>query len=177
MWINLWLKLHLAVAAGLMLSGIALLIAAGVSMGHALQEPAVVVPIMVIGPTLSVITWIVLSATARRPAKTKRGKSRAISTQESSPLKNLFMIVGGACLSLPVFIGVVMVETQFPGEERSDVFGPYYTHPFRPLSGMALCLLGLLTGAFLYQKLHLGYCSLGLSFGCIALGLVLIFAK
>lgn len=177
MWTNLWLKLHLAIAAGLVLSCIALLIAGVFSMGHALQERAVVVPIMVIGPTLSVITWIVINATAGRPAKTKRSKSRAISTQNSSPLKNLFMIVGGACLSLPVFIGVVMVESQFPGEQRSDVFGPYFTHPFRPLSGMALCLLGLLIGAFLYQKLQLGYCALGLSFGCIAIGLFLIFAK
>lgn len=67
----------------------------------------------------------------------------------SSPLRNLFMLWCGAMLSLPLFFVVFLVENQFPGELKSDVFGPYHSHPFRSLSGIVLCLLGLVTGAFL----------------------------
>ena len=70
----------------------------------------------------------------------------------------------------------MLVENQFPGEIGHDVFGPYYTHPFQALSGCALCLIGLAIGAFLYSQFKMRHCAMGLLFGSVALGLLLIFA-
>lgn len=46
----------LAAVFGLFVSGVALFIVALFSMGFALHEPAVVVPILVVGPALSLVT-------------------------------------------------------------------------------------------------------------------------
>ncbi|WP_146453037.1 hypothetical protein [Bythopirellula polymerisocia] len=166
----------LATALGLVVSCVALFIAALFSMGFALQEPAVVVPILVVGPVLSLITWAVLDAKTRRAGSAQSETARVSPERGLSLVPNLLMLWCGAMLSLPLFLVVLLVENQFPGELKSDVFGPYYTHPFRPLSGIVLCLLGLATGAFLYNRFKMRYCAVGLSFGSVALGLVLIFA-
>ena len=171
------LSLIAAVAIGLVVSGIALFIAAIFSMGFALNEPTVVVPILIVGPALSVATWAVLNVRMRHGGSAKVETARVISKQESSPLSDLFICFGGACLSLPLLMVVMFVENQFPGELKYDVFGPYHTHPFRPLSGIVLCVLGLATAVFLNGQFRMGHLAIGLSFGSVALGLVLIFAK
>lgn len=165
-----------AVAIGLVVSSFALFIAAIFSMGMALNEPTVVVPILVVGPALSVATWAFLKVKTRHAGSEQVETARVISKQDSSPLSKLFICFGGACLSLPLFIVVMFVENQFPGELRNDVFGPYHTHPFRPLSGIALCVLGLATAVFLNRQFKIRHVAIGLSFGSVALGLVLIFA-
>jgi len=164
-----------AVAMGLILSGVALFLVGAYSMGFALEEPLVVVPILLFGPLLSLVSWAVLN-TSPRPAGSVERETQLNSGQGASPLRNLFMQFGGACLSLPLFIVVILVENQFPGELKHDVFGPYHTHPFRPLSGFALCLIGLTTGAFLHGMFKMRHCAIGLSFGSVALGLLLILA-
>jgi len=165
-----------AVVMGLILSGVALFLVGVFSMGFALEEPFVVIPILLFGPLLSLVSWAVLNATAR-PAGSVEGETQLDSALGASPLRNLFMLFAGASLSLPLFIVVVLVENQFPGELKHDVFGPYYTHPFRPLSGCALCLIGFATGAFLYGTLKMRHFAVGLFFGSVALGLLLILAS
>ena len=165
------------VATGLIVSGVALFIAAKFSMGFALDAPAVVVPILIVGPALYIAIWAVLNVKMRHAGSAQVETARVISKPESNPLSDLFMCFGGACLSLPLFIVVMFVENPFPGELRNDMFGAYHTHPFRPLSGIALGVLGLATAVFLSRQFKMGHVAIGLSFGSIALGLVLIFAK
>ena len=169
-------NLIVAVVIGLVVSGVALFIAAAFSMGMALQEPAVVFPILILGPVLSLVTLAVLTHKAYHAGISHLKTTQVNSERESSPPSNLFRFFGGVFLSLPLFLVVIMVENLFPGELRSDVFGPYYTHPFRPLSGLALCLLGLATGAFLWNRFKMRHCAAGLSLGSVALGFFLIFA-
>ena len=169
---------HLIFAAviGLVVSGVALFITGLFSMGFALQEPAVVVSILVVGPVLSLTTWAVLNLKTRAAGSTQPETDRVGPERWSSPLRNLFMLFCGVMLSLPLFLVVVLVENQFPGELVSDVFGPYHTHPYRPLGGIVLCLLGLASGGFFYKQCNLRHFAVGLSFGSVALGLLLIFA-
>ena len=164
-------------AIGLAVSSVALYIAAAFGLGFAPGAPPVVVPVLIGGPALFIVTRAVMNLKMRHAGIAQVATARIISGQQSSPVSNLFMCFGGACLSLPLFIVVVLVESQFPGELVSDVFGPYHTHPFRPLSGKTLCVLGLATAVFLNRQFKMGYVAIGLSFGSVALGLLLIFAK
>ena len=165
------------IAMGLVVSAVALFVLVVFSHGLALGVPAIVISVLAVGPALSLATWTFLNAASSRTGSTNSEAASIKPGWNSSPLRNLLVLFWGALLSLPLFLVVVYVEHQFRGELAYSMFGPYYTHPHRPLSGRILCLLGLATGVILYHPFKMRHVAVGISLGSIALGLMLIFAK
>lgn len=170
-------SLILAILLGLVVSGLALFIAAMFSMGYALQEPLVLALLLPSGPIFSLTVWALLNKKKANGASHHSKHHRSSPKRHPSLTRKIMLFWCGTLLSFVLFLIVLLVENQFPGEEVRDVFGPYYTHPFRLLSGIVLGLLGLATGGVLYARYQVRECAFGLWFGSVAFGLLLIFAK